>query len=407
MSFNSIKVNFYNEEQNKGTISFQSNQTLKEACQKFSSINGINFNSVFFMLNRKKIKPNDYNKNLNQLVPNVKEGNLDIYVYDKDNSSENSNKNYSVIFWFKSTQIECSLESKMFDICKSFADKIGKDLSTFNFKYGKEQLNFTKTFGEIINQDEIKRKEIDIIVEEKIESKNRKNKTLIVVFSIIGFILIIIIILLTIIFFKKKNTKNKSNYNELSNYTILNDTIISSIIIESTIVNNIIFNNITINNTSNISNEENEGLDLYEGKYISYAFSAIYDINNNSESIKLFNPGKINSLYAMKIENEIMKPRSNYTFIDIGYNIIYYFLVEDILIDLSYLFSEVEAVIYFSFNQKYINKYNIINLKGMFWDCTNLTNISFFILNTQNLTDISYLFGRCYSLTTINLFGFK
>ena len=130
MSFNSIKVNFYNEEQNKGTISFQSNQTLKKACQKFCSINGINFNSVFFMLNRKKIKLSDYNKNLNQLVPNVKEGNLDIYVYDKDNSSENSIKNYSAIFWLKSksTQIECSLEIKMFDICKSFADKIGKDL---------------------------------------------------------------------------------------------------------------------------------------------------------------------------------------------------------------------------------------------------------------------------------------
>ena len=193
MSFNLIKVNFYNEERNKGTISFQSNQTLKEACQEFFSINRINFNSVFFMLNRKKIKPSDYNKNLNQLVSNVKEGNLDIYVYDKDNSSENSNKNYSAIFWFKSksTQIECSLGSKMFDICKSFADKIGKDLSTFNFKYGNEQLNFTKTFGEIINQDEIKRKEIDIIIEEKIESKNRKNKTLIVVFSIICFILIL------------------------------------------------------------------------------------------------------------------------------------------------------------------------------------------------------------------------
>ena len=193
MSYNSIKVNFYNEEQNKGTMSFQSNLTLKDACQEFSSVNGINFNSVFFMLNRKKIKPSDYNKNLNQLVSNVKEGNLDIYVYDKDNSSENSNKNYSAIFWFKSksTQIECSSGSKMFDICKSFADKIGKDLSTFNFKYGKEQLNFTKTFGEIINQDEIKRKEIDIIVEEKIESKNRKNKTLIVVFSIICYILIL------------------------------------------------------------------------------------------------------------------------------------------------------------------------------------------------------------------------
>ena len=149
------------------------------------------------MLNRKKIKPTDYNKNLNQLVPNVKEGNLDIYVYDKDNSSENSIKNYSVIFWFKSksTPIECSLESKMFDICKSFSDKIGKDLKTLNFKYGNEQINFTKTFGEIINQDKLKRKEIDIIAEEKKESNNNKNKKiLIIVFSIIISILIIIII---------------------------------------------------------------------------------------------------------------------------------------------------------------------------------------------------------------------
>ena len=48
MSVNYIKVNFYNEEQNKGTISFQSNQTLIEECQEFSSINGINFNSVFY-----------------------------------------------------------------------------------------------------------------------------------------------------------------------------------------------------------------------------------------------------------------------------------------------------------------------------------------------------------------------
>ena len=64
------------------------------------------------MLKKKEIKPSDYNKNLNQLVPNVKEGNLDIYVYDKHNSNEDSNKKYYVNFWFKtkSTPIECSLE---------------------------------------------------------------------------------------------------------------------------------------------------------------------------------------------------------------------------------------------------------------------------------------------------------
>ena len=158
------------------------------------------------MLNRKKIKQSDYNKNLNQLVPNVKEGNLDIYVYNKDNPSENSKQNFSVIFWFKSkaTPIECSLETKMLDICKSFSDKIGKEFETLNFKYGNENLNFTKTFKEIMDQNKVEIKEIDIIVEEKKKSNNKMNKALIIVFSIIILILVIVIIILSILILKKK-----------------------------------------------------------------------------------------------------------------------------------------------------------------------------------------------------------
>ena len=396
MSDKKIIVNFKYENQDKGEIFFESDKTLKEVCEEFVSINGLDFGSVYFMFNGKKINKSNYNKILNQLLPNVKHRCLDINVYDEQKTEQvpinvniNINKTYKTIFWFssKTTILECSLDTKMEDICKQFSQQIKRDFNKLIFKYGNEQINLSQNYSEISKQNDIERKEIDIIVEEKHEETNANDnnnyRRLNIIFAIAGVILIIIIIILILILVVKKQNKTKNN---------------KGFIIESTW-------NITDDiNESNIYNEENEGLDLYNGEYIPYAFYAIYNIYYYYYwSIKLFNSDRTNDLYAMKIENKIMKPNSYYNFNNQGYNIVYYYLLKNVSIDLSYLFSDVYYLINFSFNKQYINNYNIINIKGMFYGCSSLLHINLQPLNTEKLTDISYLFSGCSSLKYISL----
>ena len=133
MSKKKLKINFKYKDQQKGSKLFESDKNLMEVCQEFASNNGLDFNSLSFMLNRNEIKNFNYYKLLNQVAPDFNEDSLDISVYDINNV----NKDYKINFLLesRSTSLECTQDTKMEDICKLFAQQIGKDFNKLIFKY--------------------------------------------------------------------------------------------------------------------------------------------------------------------------------------------------------------------------------------------------------------------------------
>ena len=95
--------------------------------------------------------------------------------------------------------------------------------------------------------------------------------------------------------------------------------------------------------------------ELHEGGCISYAFYVIYHVDYYYELVKLFNPNKEQYLYAMKIENKITNPKSEFNFNHVENNTVYFYLLENYNISLSYMFKDINKFIDFSFNNKYIN----------------------------------------------------
>ena len=56
-----------------------------------------------------------------------------------------------IIFIYKrqSITIECDINKKMKDICKTFSEKINMDLNSLLFSYGANTLNLEDTFNKI------------------------------------------------------------------------------------------------------------------------------------------------------------------------------------------------------------------------------------------------------------------
>ena len=57
-------------------------------------------------------------------------------------------------------------------------------------------------------------------------------------------------------------------------------------------------------------------------------------------------------------------------------NRVYYYLNEKLSIDLSNLFENINQLIDFSFNNKYMDNFNIKFMHGMFSVCTSLKSLS-------------------------------
>jgi len=94
---------------------------------------------------------------------------------------------YEIAFYYngKNTIIQCNLNDKMKDIFKRFEIKLGKNINSLYFLYGGKQLKEELLLEENINEDDIKLKKINIIVndidkeEEEEEEINKKSKEII------------------------------------------------------------------------------------------------------------------------------------------------------------------------------------------------------------------------------------
>ena len=53
------------------------------------------------------------------------------------------------------------------------------------------------------------------------------------------------------------------------------------------------------------------------------------------------------------------------------------------------------------------NTSNVINMEGMFWNCTSLTNLDLINFNTSNVTTMRYMFAGCSSLTNLDVSNFN
>ena len=167
------------------------------------------------------------------------------------------------------------------------------------------------------------------------------------------------------------------------------------------------------NDRCDICNSENineclsckENFDLIGGECLPYAFSATYSITRYYEELTIFNSKRFYDIYAMKIEGNIIRKTTKYTFPERKKYTVYYYLIEKEPVSLTSMFEGIGKLIDFSFNKKYINNFYIKDMKRMFASCYSLEKLSidFTNINTKYLKEIDYLFYNINQLSIINL----
>ena len=82
-----------------------------------------------------------------------------------------------VTFYFneKETSIKCNQNENLKEICKRYCNEIGKDIDNLLFIYGTEEINDKLNFIQIANEEDRKRKEIKISVEEIKKEESEEN----------------------------------------------------------------------------------------------------------------------------------------------------------------------------------------------------------------------------------------
>ena len=82
-----------------------------------------------------------------------------------------------VIFSYKGieTEIQCNIIDKIKDIFKRYANKRGIDISKVYFIYNGNKINENKILNEIINEEDKRRNNMNILVNENIKTITKDN----------------------------------------------------------------------------------------------------------------------------------------------------------------------------------------------------------------------------------------
>ena len=220
------------------------------------------------------------------------------------------------------------------------------------------------------------------IKENNEESCFKKNRKILLISLISGIILIVVLIVVLVVVLQKKEKDN----------------------ININITNTCNDKCLLCRNTTTFSNclKCKDEFDLYNGECIQYAFIASHSNSHKNALIQIFNPEKIKNLFAIKIDDNIINPNSEYKFKNSkNYKIYFYFREED-NISLANMFENITSLIDFSFNSKYIYN-NIINMESLFLGCTSLKSIKFSYFNSSNIEYMDKLFYNCSSLINIEI----
>lgn len=137
----------------------------------------------------------------------------------------------------------------------------------------------------------------------------------------------------------------------------------------------------------------------------NHSIKAIYNTNEKNITISLIHFVFIPHIKEMIVENEIVKPTNEYTFLNIGNHTIYYSFDNEIEY-LGEMFYGINTLISISFTSIFDTK-NITNLNFMFYGCTQLTSIDISYFNTENVLSLSGMFELCRSLLSIDLSNFN
>ena len=155
MEIKEITVHFNYNAQAQETLIYKSNENIENVCRAIASKKNLNFDSVYFLLKGNNLDESQYQKPVSDFIGKLSEGNLYILLYDKVNQEEQNeenkkNKKVEVCFWLNGEVIkaDCFMGSNMLDISRIGANMFEKDFEKLIFKYGNDNLNFKKTFGE-------------------------------------------------------------------------------------------------------------------------------------------------------------------------------------------------------------------------------------------------------------------
>ena len=446
-----IQVNFIYNSEPPETIKCKSNEKIEMVCKAFASKRGLNFLSHHFLFNGQILQTTDFTKSIKELLNQLNPSNLSVLVIEKSNPEENSeqNRKIKVNFWFKTepTIIQCNFESKVVDVCMKFANKIGKNINSLNFIYKQQKLDFSKNFNEIIDHFDNNKGSLEVLVEENnnieiyenrhsniqnqiIQRANSNQENQVIRFSQTNRPMFIFQHLPTVQPFQQvpivQNVQpivqKDNSCCRCCNKTIIIISIIIAIIFIVSIILAIVFNNKSdddsvsqgdrCENYDDSSQEKQcikckSGYDLYKGECIFYAFIAVYYLDYYVETIQLFNPEKINNIYAMEINGEIVEPVSEFTFNNAVSPRIYFYIRENTPVSLSNFFENNKKIRAFTFISKNMDNFYINDIKEMFKGCTYIEEILFGAFKGQNITNISGLFANCTSMNYLDIADFN
>ena len=427
-----IDVKFKYESQITKIYSCEEKSKIGDICKKFTFDIGINFNYICFLSNGKQINNSDYNKPISDFINKYNQERKLVILANKLGLDDN----ISVIFHFKSHKltIQSKKVDKMTNIFQQFANKINQDINSLKF-YRKKLINHQETLEEIIFQDDDELNTINIFVEENKNESNSEKKLLNgISFYLIcfAFLLIAFYIGKNILFFSEDDCNSKikkeTNSNKTKEKTIIKNNCNERCLSCNNSVlkkrkkkekeKNIIYTSYCNENCldcgiSSSKRQEcvkcKEDFDLYEGKCIVYTFSATFDVHFINEKIKIYNNDSYHrsNLYAIKVDNKIISPTTEYNFNSKNQQLVYFYFYENTSISLNNMFYNITRLIYFSFNKNYINNFTIINMNSMFNKCISLKKMFFGSFKGNKVTDISYLFSDCISLTSIKIGNFN
>ena len=73
-------------------------------------------------------------------------------------------KEANAIFTFNGVDlsIQCTIDDKMKDICKKYSNKMNKEINSFLFLYGGNQVNFELAFKKQANYQDLKENKMNI-----------------------------------------------------------------------------------------------------------------------------------------------------------------------------------------------------------------------------------------------------
>lgn len=111
--FREITINYTYQSSIKGSFKCKSNETIRSICEEISRQINVEFNSIYFLLEGRKILKMDYKKSISKYVTNLNKGSLEILVYEHEDSQVvelTQNNDIHICFAYKSDFVEIRYE---------------------------------------------------------------------------------------------------------------------------------------------------------------------------------------------------------------------------------------------------------------------------------------------------------